>query len=69
VPARKSAGDADESGRGLNLVHELTNARWGWHHSPSGPGKCVWAEFPLPYAAASALHRSTTPRRMTWASQ
>jgi two-component sensor histidine kinase len=48
VPARKSAGDADESGRGLDLVHELTNARWGWYHAPSGPGKCVWAEFPIP---------------------
>jgi len=48
VPARKSAGDADESGRGLDLVHELTNARWGWYHAPSGPGKCVWAEFPVP---------------------
>jgi hypothetical protein len=48
VPARKSAGDADESGRGLDLGHELTNARWGWYHAPSGPGKCVWAEFPIP---------------------
>jgi hypothetical protein len=46
VPARKSADDAEESGRGLDLVHELTNARWGWYHAPSGPGKCVWAEFP-----------------------
>jgi hypothetical protein len=48
VPARKNAGDTDESGRGLDLVHELTNARWGWYHAPSGPGKCVWAEFPIP---------------------
>jgi hypothetical protein len=48
VPARKSAGDTDESGRGLDLVHELTSARWGWYHAPSGPGKCVWAEFLIP---------------------
>ena len=48
VPARKSVGDTDESGRGLDLVHELTNARWGWYYPPSGPGKCVWAEFPIP---------------------
>ena len=48
VPARKSVGDTDESGRGLDLVHELTKARWGWYHDPSGPGKCVWAEFPIP---------------------
>jgi hypothetical protein len=48
VPARKSAGAADESGRGLELVHELTDARWGWYHAPSGAGKCVWAEFLIP---------------------
>jgi hypothetical protein len=48
APARKNAGAADESGRGLDLVHELTDARWGWYHAPSGPGKCVWAEFPIP---------------------
>lgn len=48
VPARKNAGAADESGRGLDLVRELTDARWGWYHAPSGPGKCVWAEFPIP---------------------
>jgi Histidine kinase-like ATPase domain len=48
VPARKRVGAADESGRGLDLVHQLTDARWGWYHAPSGPGKCVWAEFPLP---------------------
>jgi hypothetical protein len=38
VPARKSVGDTDESGRGLDLVHELTSARWGWYHASSGPG-------------------------------
>jgi hypothetical protein len=48
VPARKNADDTDESGRGLDLVHELTSARWGWYHASSGPGKCVWAEFPIP---------------------
>lgn len=48
VPARRNPGTADESGRGLDLVHELTDARWGWYHAPSGPGKCVWAEFPIP---------------------
>jgi hypothetical protein len=56
VPARKSAGDADESGRGLELVHELTNARWGWYHAPSGPGKCVWAEFPIPRRVGGQVH-------------
>jgi len=50
VPARKNVGDADENGRSLDLVHELTNARWGWYHAPSGPGKRVWAVFPIPRA-------------------
>jgi len=54
VPVRKSADDADESGRGLDMVHELTGARWGWHHATTGPGKCVWAEFPIPQAVPSA---------------
>jgi hypothetical protein len=57
VPARKSVGDADESGRGLDLVHELTNARWGWYHAPTGPGKCVWAEFPIPRPSRPAATR------------
>jgi hypothetical protein len=48
VPVRRSAGDGDESGRGLGIVHELTSARRGWHHALTGPGKCVWAEFPVP---------------------
>ena len=56
VPARKNGGTADESGRGLDLVHVLTDARWGWYHAPSGPGKCVWAEF---------LIRSHSGRRRT----
>jgi hypothetical protein len=54
VPVRKSADDADESGRGLDMVHELTGARWGWHHATTGPGKCVWAEFPIPKIVPSA---------------
>jgi hypothetical protein len=55
VPVRKGPGDADESGRGLDIVHELTNARWGWHHAPAGPGKCVWAEFPISRASPTAF--------------
>jgi hypothetical protein len=60
VPARKNVGAADESGRGLDLVHELTDARWGWYHAPSGPGKCVWAEFPIP--GHSGRRRTTAGR-------
>lgn len=54
IPVRKSPDDSDESGRGLDIVHELTSARWGWHHATTGPGKCVWAEFPIPKAVPSA---------------
>ncbi|HEY2265362.1 MAG TPA: ATP-binding protein [Streptosporangiaceae bacterium] len=57
VPVRKSAGEADESGRGLDMVHELTNARWGWYHAPSGPGKCVWAEFSISRPSRPAAMR------------
>jgi anti-sigma regulatory factor (Ser/Thr protein kinase) len=42
VPARQTAGDDDESGRGLDLVDALT-AEWGWF--PARSGKCVWAVF------------------------
>ncbi|MEV5704444.1 ATP-binding protein [Actinoallomurus sp. NPDC052274] len=36
--------DADETGRGLFLIHELTNGRLGWHPSPHA-GKVVWSRF------------------------
>jgi len=51
VPVRLGAGRDDESGRGLDLVDTITGSRWGWHPAESGPGKCVWAEFPVPGAA------------------
>jgi hypothetical protein len=43
VPHRPSPHE--RSGRGLHLVHTLTNGRWG--AAPDGPGKQVWAELPL----------------------
>jgi hypothetical protein len=42
VPARRTAGEGDESGRGLELVDALS-AGWGWF--PAQSGKCTWAEF------------------------
>ncbi|MGW1974321.1 ATP-binding protein [Streptomyces sp. NPDC001889] len=42
----------EEGGRGLLLV-SLLAARWGWHPCPGGPGKTVWAEYPLPGPAPS----------------
>ena len=47
VPVRMNAGRDDESGRGLDLVDALTGSRWGWRPARPGPGKCVWAEFPV----------------------
>jgi anti-sigma regulatory factor (Ser/Thr protein kinase) len=41
APALKQPGDCDEGGRGLYVVHSLSD-HWGW--SPlSGRGKAVWA--------------------------
>jgi hypothetical protein len=57
IPVRKDASEADESGRGLDMVHELTGSRWGWHSAAAGPGKCVWAEFPVPASANGAQTR------------
>lgn len=48
-PVVKEAGLLDEGGRGLFLVRE-TAVRWGTESRPAG--KCVWAEFALPGAAA-----------------
>jgi anti-sigma regulatory factor (Ser/Thr protein kinase) len=43
----ESAGDAEETGRGLVLVSHLAT-RWDWYPRPDGPGKTVWAECLLP---------------------
>jgi anti-sigma regulatory factor (Ser/Thr protein kinase) len=41
APALKQPGDCDEGGRGLHVIHSLSD-HWGW--SPlSGHGKAVWA--------------------------
>ncbi|MHB9862265.1 ATP-binding protein [Streptomyces sp. YIM S03343] len=36
----------EDSGRGLLLVSGLAT-RWDWRPRPDGPGKTVWAEYPL----------------------
>lgn len=35
----------DENGRGLHLVHELTDGAWGWYPSETTGGKVVWARL------------------------
>jgi Histidine kinase-like ATPase domain len=52
APVLLSAGQDDESGRGLALVDTITGSCWGWHPARPGPGKCVCAEFTTPGAAA-----------------
>jgi anti-sigma regulatory factor (Ser/Thr protein kinase) len=42
APVHRTAGDGDESGRGLDLVDALSACR-GWF--PAQSGKCSWAEF------------------------
>ena len=44
MPRRRSAGDLDESGRGLHLVASLAD-RWGFRGTDEG--KVVWAELDL----------------------
>jgi len=52
VPLRASAGAV--SGRGLQIVHELSGGRWGYHLSRSRlggwkvRGKAVWFALPAP---------------------
>ncbi|WP_200307366.1 ATP-binding protein [Streptomyces adelaidensis] len=52
--ARESAADAwDEGGRGLHLVHTLTEGRWGTapavpHGPPYPDGKAVWFDLGAP---------------------
>ena len=48
VPARKIAGDADESGGGLALVHELTNACGAGITLPPAQESASGRSFPFP---------------------
>ncbi|MFD7439196.1 SpoIIE family protein phosphatase [Streptomyces sp. NPDC059861] len=45
LPRRRDAGDSGVSGRGLLLVHVLTDV---WGVEARGGGKCVWCEFVVP---------------------
>ena len=47
IPITKTAGPADESGRGLMLVEALCEG-WGCDTSPGWDGKVVWAEVEVP---------------------
>lgn len=42
TPAMRSAGPADTSGRGLQIIASVAT-QWGW--SPYGTSKTVWARF------------------------
>jgi hypothetical protein len=45
VPVLRCAAADDESGRGLELVRELS-LDWGWDHLPAHDAKRVWALLP-----------------------
>ncbi|HEX4829537.1 MAG TPA: hypothetical protein VH478_00400 [Trebonia sp.] len=57
---RRAAADA-MSGRGLEVVHELSHGRWGYHLTRarlggwSVRGKAVWFSVPAPFAKAALL--------------
>lgn len=42
MPTARSAGPDDESGRGLDLIAQLS-VDWGWDHLPGHDVKRVWA--------------------------
>ncbi|MFW6695203.1 ATP-binding protein [Streptomyces sp. MAR4 CNX-425] len=47
LPQPRTAGDEDESGRGLALVDALAD-EWGTYRRANGIGKCVWVTLKLP---------------------
>jgi anti-sigma regulatory factor (Ser/Thr protein kinase) len=47
APVLKTVGPNAESGRGLAMVRELSDA-WGWYPTERQPGKCVWAKISIP---------------------
>jgi hypothetical protein len=47
-PERKAHGPDDESGRGLDIIDNLTGRNWGWWPTPHSGGKVVWAALAAP---------------------
>lgn len=50
-----------ESGRGLGIVHMLSDGAWGYRPNPEGPGRTVWCEIPLESKAEQDEIRRDTP--------
>jgi hypothetical protein len=46
APVLKTVGPDAESGRGLAMVRDLSDA-WGWYPAERQPGKCVWAKISI----------------------
>jgi hypothetical protein len=63
TPLPGSAGEDSVSGRGLQVVAELSGDRWGYHLTRSRlggwkvPGKVVWFALPVPSASVPACLR------------
>jgi hypothetical protein len=48
APVMKDADLTAESGRGLQMVHAMTEGEWGWYPKIGQHGKCVWATLRHP---------------------
>lgn len=46
-PVLRPPSEYAETGRGVALVHGLTEGEWGWSPSAGKPGKVVWARLKL----------------------
>jgi len=75
VPVPGATGADAESGRGLQVVAELSAGRWGHHLTRSRfggwkvPGKAVWFALPVPDSLVPEPLRRTriAPGRAAWA--
>ena len=66
APVLLSAGGADEGGRGLSIVEELTGGRWGARPGIAPGTKCVWAEISLnPSGEQPAVPSEPHPQKLT----
>lgn len=57
VPVKRAPPPDVEGGRGLMVIEALSR-RWGV--TPDGPGKTVWAEFPVPDGVRPTFDCSVT---------
>jgi anti-sigma regulatory factor (Ser/Thr protein kinase) len=54
-PQPAHAGPDAETGRGLTLIHALTEGNWGWWPTPASGGKVTWATLTAPEPPAGYI--------------